>query len=94
VATKLHQNLIEFHFFAFFSSTKCVADEQQVGEKYRPVARARARLRALYALEAARDDRRVPERRGFRQRDARRGDDSHVRHANRFCRGCASKTGP
>ena len=89
-----HQNLIEFHFFAFFSSTKCVADEQQVGEKYRPVARARARRRALYALEAARDDRRVPERRGFRQRDARRGDDSHVRHANRFCRGCASKTGP
>ena len=43
-----HQNLIEFHFFAFFSSTKCVADEQQVGEKYRPVARARARVCARY----------------------------------------------
>ena len=41
------QNLIEFHFFAFFPSTQCVADEQQVGEKYRPVARARASARAI-----------------------------------------------
>ena len=88
------QNLIEFHFFAFFPSTQCVADEQQVGEKYRPVARARARRRALYALEAARDDRRVPERRGFRQRDARRGDDSHIRHAKQILSRLRQQTGP
>ena len=88
------QNLIEFHFFAFFPSTQCVADEQQVGEKYRPVARARARRRALYALEAARDDRRVPERHGFRQRDARRGDDSHIRHAKQILSRLRQQTGP
>ena len=81
-------------FFCFFSSTKCVADEQQVGKKYRPVARARARRRALYALEAARDDRRVPERRGFRQRDARRGDDSHIRHAKQILSRLRQQTGP
>ena len=42
-------------------------------------------------MEAARDDRRVPQRRSFRRRDARRGVDSTSVTQNSFCRGCASK---
>ena len=83
------QNHIEF---LFYPSTKgCVADERQV-DKNTPARRARASAtRASYVLEAARDNRKGRDPRGFRQRDARRGVDFTSVTQNSFCRGCASK---
>ena len=84
------QNLIDE--FLFYPSTKgCVADERQV-DKNTPARRARASAtRASYVLEAARDNRKGRDPRGFRQRDARRGVDFTSVTQNSVCRGCARK---